>query len=121
MDPNVKLISKSSKLLKDSGMYQRLVGHLFYLTNTRHDLTSAVSVVSQFMHAPRTEYLNVVPHILRYLKTSPNLGLFFTATHQSKLSCFTDANHAGSRTDRRSTFGFCTFYGDHLVSWKSKK
>ncbi|GMP97900.1 hypothetical protein CsSME_00045987 [Camellia sinensis var. sinensis] len=73
------------------------------------------------MHAPRTKYLNVIPHILRYLKTSPDLGLFFTATHQSKLSCFTDANHARSRTDRRSTSSFCTFYGDHVVSWKSKK
>ncbi|XP_028106156.1 uncharacterized protein LOC114305283, partial [Camellia sinensis] len=87
-------------------MYQRLVGRLIYLTNTRPDLTFVVSVVSQFMHASRTENLDAVHHILRYLKTSPGLGLFFT--------------------DRRSTSGFCTtsgfytFYGDHLISWKSK-
>ncbi|CAL5327838.1 unnamed protein product [Camellia sinensis] len=29
--------------------------------------------------------------------------------------------YAGSKTNRRSTSGFYTFYGDHLISWKSKK
>ncbi|GMP85221.1 hypothetical protein CsSME_00038459 [Camellia sinensis var. sinensis] len=73
------------------------------------------------MHAPRTEHLDVVHHILRYLKTSPNLGLFFTAAPQSGLSCFTDADYARSRINWHSTSDFCTFYGDHLISWKSKK
>jgi hypothetical protein len=62
-------------------MYQRLVGCLIYLTNTRSDLTFTVSVVSQFMHAPRTAHLDAVDHILRYLKTSPGLGLFYSAGH----------------------------------------
>ncbi|GMQ07450.1 hypothetical protein CsSME_00051629 [Camellia sinensis var. sinensis] len=80
-----------------------------------------VDVVSQFMHAPRKEHLDVVHHILRYLKTFLGLGLFFTIGLQSGLSCFTDADYAGCRTNRRSTSGFCTFYGDHFISWKSKK
>uniref|UniRef100_A0A2N9IGT2 Integrase catalytic domain-containing protein n=1 Tax=Fagus sylvatica TaxID=28930 RepID=A0A2N9IGT2_FAGSY len=62
-----------------------------------------------------------VYHILRYVKTSPGLGLFYSAGHQSGLSCFTDADYAGSQTDRRSTTGLSTFYGNHLISWKSKK
>ncbi|GMP33402.1 hypothetical protein CsSME_00006737 [Camellia sinensis var. sinensis] len=119
--PNAKLTSESSELLENPGMYQRLVGGLIYLTNIRPNLTFAVSVVSQFMHAPRTEHLDVVHHILRYMKTSPSLGLFFTADPQFGLSCFTDADYAGSRTDRHSTSGFCTFSGDHLISWISKK
>ena len=77
-------------------MYQRLVSRLIYLTNTRPDLTFAVSVVSQFMHAPRTSHLDAVHHILRYLKTSPGLGLFYSAGPQSGLSCFIDADYAGS-------------------------
>ena len=92
-----------------------------YLTNTRPDLAFAVSVVSQFLHAPRTAHLDAVYHILRYLKSCPGLGLFFSAGAQTELSCFTDADYAGSKTDRRSTLGFCTFYGNHLLSWKSKK
>uniref|UniRef100_A0A2N9EV06 Reverse transcriptase Ty1/copia-type domain-containing protein n=1 Tax=Fagus sylvatica TaxID=28930 RepID=A0A2N9EV06_FAGSY len=47
----------------------------------------------------------------------PNLKL----STESGLSCFTDADYAGSQTDRRSTTGLSTFYGNHLISWKSKK
>uniref|UniRef100_A0A2N9F1J7 Reverse transcriptase Ty1/copia-type domain-containing protein n=1 Tax=Fagus sylvatica TaxID=28930 RepID=A0A2N9F1J7_FAGSY len=119
MDPNLKLSTESGDLLPNPSMYQRLVGRLIYLTNTRPDLTFVVSVVSQFMHAPRTAHLDAVYHILRYLKTSPGLGLFYSAGHQSGLSCFTDADYAGSQTDRRSTTGLSTFYGNHLISWKN--
>ena len=65
--------------------------------------------------------MDAVHHILRYLKRSPDLGLFYPAGHQSGLSCFTDADYAGSQTDRRSTTGLSTFFGNHLISWRSKK
>ena len=116
MDPNLKLSTKFGDLLPNPSMYQRLVGRLIYLTNTRPDLTFAVSVVSQFMHAPHTAHLDAVYHILRYLKTSLGLGLFYSVGHQPGLSCFTDADYAGSQTDRRSTTGLSTFYGNHLIS-----
>ncbi|KAF5951780.1 hypothetical protein HYC85_009724 [Camellia sinensis] len=32
-----------------------------------------------------------------------------------------DLTFADLGIDRRSTFGLCTFYGDHLISWKNKK
>ncbi|GFY96877.1 hypothetical protein Acr_11g0011830 [Actinidia rufa] len=76
---------------------------------------------TQFMHTPRSSDLDAVHHILRYLKTCPGLGLFYTSGEQCGLSCFTDADYAGSKTDRRSTSGLCTFRGTHLLSWKSKK
>ena len=90
IDPNLKLIAEMRELLPDPSVYQRLVGCLIYLTNTRPDLTFAVNVVSQFMHSPRTSHLDDVYHTLRYLKTCPSLGLFFKAGTQSCLSCFTD-------------------------------
>ena len=74
MDPNLKLSTEPGDLLSNPSMYQRLVGRLIYLTNTRSDLTFAMSVVSQFMHAPHTTQLDAVYHILRYLKTSPGLA-----------------------------------------------
>ncbi|GFY98704.1 hypothetical protein Acr_13g0001050 [Actinidia rufa] len=63
------------------------------------DISFAVSVVSQFMHAPRTSHLDVVHHIFRYLKTCPGLGLFYTSGEQCGVSCFTDADYAGSKTE----------------------
>ncbi|GFZ15830.1 hypothetical protein Acr_25g0002390 [Actinidia rufa] len=67
MVPNLKISAESGELLPDPSVYQRLVGHLIYLTNTRPDLTFAVSIVSQFMHSPRTSHLDAVYHILRHL------------------------------------------------------
>jgi hypothetical protein len=32
-----------------------------------------------------------------------------------------DADYAGSIVDRRLTFGYCTFVGGNLVTWRSKK
>ena len=55
------------------------------------------------------------------MKTCPGLGLFFASRIQSGVSCFTDADYAGSKSDRRSTLGFYTFYSKHLIFWKSKK
>jgi len=38
-----------------------------------------------------------------------------------KLECYTDVDHAGDLTDRRSTSGYCTLLGRNLVTWRSKK
>ncbi|GFZ04887.1 hypothetical protein Acr_17g0004590 [Actinidia rufa] len=88
MVPNLKISAESGKLLLDPSIYQRLVGRLIYLTNTRPDLTFAISIVSQFMHSSRTSHLDAVYHILRYLKSCLGRGLFYKSEVQSSLSCF---------------------------------
>ncbi|GFS31453.1 hypothetical protein Acr_00g0017420 [Actinidia rufa] len=87
MDPNLKLSIESWELLSDASVYQCLVGCLIYLTNTRPDIIFAVSVMSQFLHAPRTSHLDAVHHILRYLKTCPGLGLFYIG--RLRMGCHT--------------------------------
>ena len=121
MIPNLKISAESGELLADLSIYQRLMGRLIYSTNTRADLTFAVSIVSQFMHSLHTSHLNDVYHILWYLKTCSGLGLFYKSGVQSALSCFTDADYVGSKSDRQFTSGFCTFCGSHLIYKKSKK
>jgi hypothetical protein len=61
----------------DKGTYKRLVGRLIYLSHTRPDIAYAVSVVSQFMHDPRSSHLHAVYRILRYLKSAPGKGILF--------------------------------------------
>jgi Reverse transcriptase (RNA-dependent DNA polymerase) len=60
MDCNTKLNLEDDKPLTNIGQYQRLVGKLIYLTVTRPDIAFVVNVVSQFMHSPRTDHLDVV-------------------------------------------------------------
>ncbi|KAL6333929.1 hypothetical protein AAG906_039343 [Vitis piasezkii] len=78
-------------------------------------------MVSQFMHAPGPEHFEAVYRILRYLKGTPGRGLLFKSREHLQIETYTDANWAGSIVDRRSTFGYCSFVGGNLVTWRSKK
>ena len=105
----------------DKERYQRLVGKLIYLSHTRPDIAYAVSVVSQFMHSPSEDHMGAVMRILRYLKVTPGKGLMFCKYGHTDVEGYTDADWAGSVTDRRSTSGYFTFVGGNLVTWRSKK
>jgi hypothetical protein len=120
-------IEHNHRLVKEGGspvdreQYQRLVGRLIYLSHTRPDIAFAVSVVSQFMHDPRSHHLNAVMRIIRYLKGCPGRGLLYASHGNLQVECYTDADWAVSLDDRRSTSGYCTFVGGNLVTWRSKK
>ena len=82
IDPNHKIgVAKGGKSV-DKERYQRLVGKLIYLSHTRLDIAFFVSVVSQFMHAPKGEHLEVVYKILKYLKKTLGRGLLFKKDEQ---------------------------------------
>ncbi|XP_015570351.2 uncharacterized mitochondrial protein AtMg00810-like [Ricinus communis] len=120
METKVKLNLEDGNPLDNIGHYQRLVGKLIYLTITRPDINYAVSMVSQFIHAPRTSHLDAIDKILRYLKGTPGQGILMKNNSSNDIIGFSDVDWAGS-CDRKSTSGFCTFVGGNLVTWKSKK
>jgi hypothetical protein len=97
--------------LTDKERYQRLVGKLIYLSHTRPNIAYAVSVVSQFMHCPSEDHMDAVLRIIRYLKSAPGKGLMFSKHNHLDIDGYTDADWAGSVTDRRSTSGYFTFVG----------
>ena len=101
--------------------YQRLVGKLIYLSHTRPDIAYGVSIVSQFMHNPSEEHMTAVIRILCYLKSSPDRGLMFFKNNHLRIDGYTDADWAGSKSDRKSTSEYFTFVGGNLVTWRSKK
>ncbi|KAJ9550550.1 hypothetical protein OSB04_014595 [Centaurea solstitialis] len=132
MLPTRKLLPEDGDPMKDPERYRRLVGKLNYLTVTRPDISFTVSVLSQFMAAPYTEHWDAALRVLRYLKTTPGLGILysdqghcrvgaFTEEGDGRISGFSDADWAGCPISRRSTTGYCVFVGGNLVSWKSKK
>ncbi|KAJ4715365.1 Retrovirus-related Pol polyprotein from transposon TNT 1-94 [Melia azedarach] len=105
MDSNKKIGSGMDKTLVDRGRYQRLVGHLIYLSHTRPDIGFPVSVVSQYMNNPTEEHMEIVTRILRYLKMTPGKGLLFKKSDNKEIKVYTDTDWAGDATDRRSTSG----------------
>ena len=121
IEMNHRLGEYLDQIPTDKGRYQRLVGRLIYLAHTRPDIAYAVSVVSQFMHAPSDEHMDAVYRILKYLKNAPGKGLLFSKSHELEVMGYTDADWAGDQTNRRSALGYFTFVGGNLVTWRSKK
>ena len=49
----VKLAKDEDSEKEDDSMYRSLIGSLLYLTASRPDILSVVSLLSRFMHSPR--------------------------------------------------------------------
>jgi len=72
--PTYASIATGTKLSKqDEGtsiyytLYKRLVGSLMYLTSTRPDIMSVVSLILRFIKYPKISYWKVGKKILRYI------------------------------------------------------
>ncbi|WVZ76265.1 LOW QUALITY PROTEIN: hypothetical protein U9M48_024253 [Paspalum notatum var. saurae] len=105
----------------DQKEFRAMIGSLLYLTATRPDIQFTVCLCARYQASPRTSHRQAVKRIFRYLKFTPELGLWYSSGSSLSLRGFSDANHAGCRVDRKSTSGTCQFLGTSLVSWSSRK
>lgn len=80
-----KLVKSYSSSSMDVISYMQFVGKLFYLTNTKFDITFFVQQLSQFLDAPNQIHLKAAHRVLRYLKGTPSLGLFYPLRNSLQL------------------------------------
>ncbi|GJU37694.1 ribonuclease H-like domain-containing protein [Tanacetum coccineum] len=97
--------SGKDPLLENITDYQKLMGKLIYLTNTRPYIFYVVHCLSQFMYSPLTSHLKIVFKILRYLKSCPGLGVHITKTSGMFLNAYSDADWAKCIVIRKSITG----------------
>ena len=105
----------------DITSYRGMIGSLLYLTASRPDIMFATCLCARFQADPKESHLIAVKRIFRYLKGTPNLGLWYPKGTGFDLVGYTDSDYAGCKIDRKSTSGSCQFLGRRLVSWHSKK
>ncbi|XP_019056420.1 PREDICTED: uncharacterized protein LOC109116082 [Tarenaya hassleriana] len=121
LDPAIRLSKNSGDPLSDITGYRRLIGRLLYLTITRPDIAYVVHKLSQYLSCPTSAHLSAAQRVVRYLKSNPGQGVFYSVTSSLCLNAFADADWASCLDSRRSVSGFCVFLGDSLISWKAKK
>jgi hypothetical protein len=105
----------------DQKEYRSMIGSLLYLTATRPDIQFSVCLCARFQASLRTSHRQAVKRIFKYLRYTPELGLWYSVSSSLSLLGFSDADFAGCRVDRKSTSGTCQFLGSSLVSWFSRK
>ena len=98
-----------------------MIGSLLYHTASRLDIMYSTCICARFQSDPRESHLGAVKRILRYLKGTQNIGLWYDRNSTLTLNGYTDSDYAGCRIDRKSTSGACHFLDNNLISWFSKK
>ncbi|XP_065859997.1 uncharacterized mitochondrial protein AtMg00810-like [Euphorbia lathyris] len=113
--------SPNASPLSNITSYRQLIGKLLYITHTRPELSYIVNTLSQHLNQPTTDDLARAHRILRYLKGTIGLGLFFPAENNLQLQAFSDSDWASCPESRRSITGYIVFLGNAIISWRSKK
>jgi hypothetical protein len=97
MGTNDQLGVDASGNMVDQKQYRSMIESLLYVTASRPDV------------------------ILRYLKGTHDVGLWFLKGSNFELIGYLDSDYGGCKIDRMSTSGTCQLLGRSLVSWSLKK
>nr|XP_033514208.1 secreted RxLR effector protein 161-like [Nicotiana tomentosiformis] len=98
-----------------------MIGALLYLTASRPDIVFSVGLCARFQANSKESHLKAVKRILRYIKGTPDLCLWYPRRYKFDLVGYVDADYVGFHVDRKSTSGTTHFLGSCLVSWGTKK
>ena len=110
--------------------YRSIIGMLIYLsTNTRPDITFAVSQVARYGNNPKASHARAVKKILRYLRGTSTKGITFKPLTKSsfQLDLYADADFAGrhgadplsDRNSARSRTGYIISLNGCPLIWRS--
>ncbi|XP_070025568.1 secreted RxLR effector protein 161-like [Nicotiana sylvestris] len=102
-------------------MYRGIIGSLLYLTASRPDIVFSMRLYERFQSYPKEYHLKAAKRILRYLKGTQDLVLYYPSGESFDLIRYADADYVGYLVDRKSTFGMAHFLGSCLISWGTRK
>ena len=121
-DPN-------GKPIREAWSYASIVGMLLYLsTNTRPDITFAVSQVARYNHSPKQSHATAVKMIIRYLAATKDQGIIMTPNGRLNIDSYVDADFAGlygaevdtDSSSVKSRTGYVIMLGNCPLLWKSQ-
>jgi hypothetical protein len=118
---NRNLDSDVSGNMVDQKMYEPVIESLLYVTASWPDVMFSVCICAIFQASPRESHLKATKRILRYLKHTQNIRLWYLKGARFELIGYSDFDYAGCKVERKRTSGTCQLLGRSLMSWSSKK
>ncbi|KAD5318304.1 hypothetical protein E3N88_18250 [Mikania micrantha] len=107
--------------LIDATLYRGMIGSLMYLTASRPDIMFATCLCARYQSKPRVSHLIAIKRIMRYLKGTQELGLWYPNDDDFEHTAYSDSDYGGCKRDFKSTSAGCQFFGNRLVTWQCKK
>ena len=96
-----KLVMDDGSPLVEEKVYRGMIGSLLRLTASRPDIVFSIGLCACFQSKPNESYLKAVKRILRYLKHTPNLALWYPKGCNFDLIGYADADYTGFLVDRK--------------------
>jgi len=100
----------------DELRYRGMIGSLLYLTASRLDIMQSVCLCARYQSNPKESHLIAIKRIIKYLKGTTNVGLWYPKGTSLNLIGFSDSDFVGCKLDRKSTNETCHLLGSSLVS-----
>nr|GEV70872.1 uncharacterized mitochondrial protein AtMg00810-like [Tanacetum cinerariifolium] len=118
--PNNSGPDLASKSVNETS-YRGMIGSLMYLTATRPDIQFSTVLCARYQSNPKESHLIVMKRILRYLKGTPTLSLYYPKCLGFDLKGYLDPDYGSCNMDRKSTSGTCQILGVKFACWSAKK
>ena len=77
MGTNGNLDNDASGNMVDQKLYRSMIRSLLYVTASRLDVIFSVCICARFQASPRESHFNATKRILRYLKHTQNVSLWY--------------------------------------------
>ncbi|KAI3672677.1 hypothetical protein L6452_38774 [Arctium lappa] len=116
MEPPLTLNKDPSGKSVNVTAYRGMIGSLLYLTASRPDIMYSTCLCAHYQSEPKESHLIVVKRIFRYLKGTPNLGLWYPKDSGFNLIGYSDSDFSGCKLDRKSTTSGCQLLGGKLLA-----
>ena len=80
-----------------------MIGSLLYMIASRPDVMFSVCMCARFQASPRESHLKATKRILRYLKYTPNIGLWYPKGAKFELVGYSnlDSDASGNMVDQK--------------------
>ncbi|CAM8907757.1 unnamed protein product [Rhodiola kirilowii] len=110
---------KDEELLDPDVPYLSAIGALMYLTSyTRPDIAFSINLLARYSSSPTRRHWTGIKQILRYLRETTDMGLFYSKDSKLGLIGYADARYLSDPHKARSQTGYVFIYGDTAISWR---